>query len=147
MLREPIPIACTWPVEKKPVENSKQTPKRRELAKRPKRAKPAPASRAALEAATRVVRSNRDAARQTVISNAVSSVRRGVKSRGEQGTAYVRFRIDDNGNVLTASIARPSGYLELDAEVLDLVRRASPAPAPPSDANRTITAPVRFTGT
>ena len=68
----------------------------------------------------------------------------GARSRREQGTAYVRFTIDERGNVLSASLARSSGSAELDAEVLSLVRRASPVPAPPPGVNRTITAPVQF---
>lgn len=68
----------------------------------------------------------------------------GARSRGETGIAYVRFRIDDAGNVLSASLARSSWFSELDTEVVELVRRASPVPAPPSSVNETITAPVQF---
>jgi len=68
----------------------------------------------------------------------------GARSRGETGIVYVRFRIDDAGNVLTEAIARSSGFRELDSEVLSLVRRASPVPSPPADAPRTIIAPVKF---
>ncbi|MGV6873853.1 energy transducer TonB family protein, partial [Pseudochelatococcus sp. B33] len=160
----PIPVARPRPVEKKPVEKPKPAPKKKELAKRPKREKPAPASKAATEAAAQVAQSNRNAASQASAGMGFGSVsparwqsrlmahleRRkrypsGARSRGEQGTAYVRFRIDDSGNVLSASLARSSGYPELDAEVVELVSRASPVPAPPPEANRTITAPVRFT--
>lgn len=63
---------------------------------------------------------------------------------GEQGTVFVRFSIDGNGAVLAVAFARGAGFADLDAEVLSLVRRASPVPAPPSGAPRTITAPVRF---
>src|SRR5690606_27597204 len=66
------------------------------------------------------------------------------RDRGETGVVYVRFRIDDAGNVLTEAIARSSGFRELDNEVLSLVRRASPMPRPPVDAPRTIVAPVVF---
>jgi protein TonB len=65
-------------------------------------------------------------------------------ARGERGVAYVRFSIDAAGKVLSASLAGSSGHPEFDGEALSLVRRASPVPAPPLDANRTITAPVRF---
>lgn len=68
----------------------------------------------------------------------------GARSRREQGTAYVRFRIDANGRVLSASLARSSGSAELDREVVAMVRRASPVPAPPPGVKRTITVPVRF---
>ena len=43
-----------------------------------------------------------------------------------------------------ASLARSAGFTELDQEVIALVHRASPVPAPPAGAQRTITAPVRF---
>lgn len=66
------------------------------------------------------------------------------RARGETGTAYVRFRIDGEGNVLSVSLARSSGHSELDQAVLALVRRASPVPAPPLRAQRLITAPVQF---
>lgn len=66
------------------------------------------------------------------------------KSRGEQGTAYVRFRIDDAGNVMSVSLARSSGFPALDEEVVAMVRRASPVPAPPQGVNKNITVPVRF---
>src|SRR5690606_35983410 len=68
----------------------------------------------------------------------------GARSRGETGIVYVQFNIDDTGNVLSQKIARSSGFLELDNEVLSLVRRASPVPKPPLDAPRTIIAPVEF---
>lgn len=68
----------------------------------------------------------------------------GAKSRGEQGTVYVRFSIDTAGNVLSVRLAGASGFAELDQEVLSLVRRASPVPAPPPGVNRTLTVPVRF---
>lgn len=68
----------------------------------------------------------------------------GARSRREQGTAHVRFSIDPNGNVLSVRLARSSGFPELDQEVLAMVRRASPVPAPPPGVNRDITVPVRF---
>ncbi|MDA9405157.1 energy transducer TonB family protein [Bradyrhizobium sp. CCBAU 45389] len=68
----------------------------------------------------------------------------GARSRSESGVAYVRFTIDERGNVLSASLARSAGFAELDQEVLALVHRASPVPSPPPGAQRTITAPVRF---
>jgi protein TonB len=68
----------------------------------------------------------------------------GAQARHETGTAYVRFRIDGGGNVLSISLAGSSGFAELDAEVVALVRRASPLPPPPTGISKTITAPVRF---
>ncbi|WP_338060694.1 energy transducer TonB [Bradyrhizobium yuanmingense] len=46
--------------------------------------------------------------------------------------------------MLSASLARSAGSAELDREVIALVHRASPVPAPPAGARRSITAPVRF---
>jgi periplasmic protein TonB len=68
----------------------------------------------------------------------------GARRRNEEGIAHVRFVIDDRGNVRSAQLVRSSGYAELDAAVLALVRRASPVPAPPPGTPRDITAPVRF---
>ncbi len=158
----PIPVFRPQQVEENPVE--KPRPKKTELAKRPVRKKPAPSSKAATEAAAQVTQSNRNAANQRTAGVGFGSVspakwqsrlmahleRRkrypsGARSRREQGTAYVRFRIDDAGNVLSASLARSSGFPELDNEVVEMVRRSSPVPAPPPGVNKTITAPVRFT--
>jgi periplasmic protein TonB len=66
------------------------------------------------------------------------------RGRREEGTVQVRFSIDDGGNVLSSRIVRSSGHAALDQAVLDLMARASPVPAPPAGAPRTITAPVRF---
>ncbi|MCD4512138.1 energy transducer TonB [Brucella pseudogrignonensis] len=158
----PIPVFRPKIEDKKPVE--KPEPKKRDLANKLERKKPAPSSKAANEAAAQVRQSNRNAASQTTAGMGFGSVspakwqsrlmahleRRkkypsGARSRREQGTAYVRFRIDDAGNVLSASLVRSSGFPELDAEVMSLVKRASPVPAPPAGVNKTITAPVRFT--
>jgi protein TonB len=158
----PIPVFRPTPQEKKPVEKPKS--KKKELSKKQERKKPAPPSKASTEAAAQVTQSNRNAANQRTAGMGFGSVspakwqsrlmahleRRkrypsGARSRGEQGTAYVRFSIDDAGNVLSASLARSSGFSELDSEVVEMVRRASPVPAPPPGVNKTITAPVRFT--
>lgn len=66
---------------------------------------------------------------------------------GEQGVAYVRFRLDRAGNVLSVSLTKSSGYDDLDDEVLALVRRSSPFPAPPTgfpDAQLEMLVPVTF---
>lgn len=51
----------------------------------------------------------------------------------EQGVVYVRFRMDREGHVLTASVVRGSGYPDLDQAALDTVRRADPLPSIPQD--------------
>ena len=66
------------------------------------------------------------------------------RKQGQQGTAQVRFTIDGSGNVQSVSLVRSSGVPLLDEEVVALVRRASPVPAPPPGVNRTIVVPIRF---
>ncbi|MDR6433373.1 energy transducer TonB [Brucella pseudogrignonensis] len=152
----PLPVA-----KPKPPEPKKEIVKEEKPVK--KRQKQQVASKQAVQAQAQVTQSNRNAARQTASGLFASSVtparwqsrlmahleRRkkypsGAKSRREEGVVYVRFRIDDAGKVLSASLARSSGWPELDNEVLSLVQRASPVPAPPPGVNKTITAPVRF---
>ncbi|WP_323055412.1 energy transducer TonB [Brucella intermedia] len=146
-------------------ESEKKVVRKEESKKKPvkQRQQEQAASRQANQAQAQVTQSSRNAARQSASGVFLSSVsparwqsrlmahleRRkrypaGAKSRREEGVVYVRFRIDEAGNVLSASLARSSGFQELDSEVLSLVQRASPVPAPPPDANRTITAPVKF---
>lgn len=72
---------------------------------------------------------------------------RSARRRGQEGTAYVRFRIDREGNVQTSQLVRSSGYELLDQEVLDTVTRANPLPAVPpeiSGSTLEVTVPVRF---
>lgn len=151
-----------------PKSSPRPTPKAEPSAKRPRkhRERPAPstpsqASREAQRASAEAAQSNRTAAAASAsgasgVSAATWRARlmahlerrklypSDAKARGEAGVAYVRFRIDAAGNVLSATLARSSGHSTLDEATLALVRRASPVPAPPSDANRTITAPVSF---
>lgn len=158
----PLPAPRPKPPARKVVEETRPKPPK-EQAKKPPRPTPSAASQASVEAAAQVKPSNRTAARQTMSGLFSSSMtpakwqsrlmahleRRkrypaAARSRGEVGTASVRFTIDDGGNVLAVSLAGSSGFPELDQEVLALVRRASPVPAPPAGVNKTITVPVRF---
>jgi protein TonB len=69
------------------------------------------------------------------------------QSRGEQGTALVRFSIDRSGRVLSSSLVRSSGSSLLDKETMELVRRSEPFPRPPESAQGaqfTFSVPVRF---
>lgn len=157
-----VPLPAAKP---KPPELKKEIVKKEEPKKKPvkKRQQEQASSKQAVKAQAQVAKTNRNAARQSASGLFASSMtparwqsrlmahleRRkkypsAAKSRGEEGVVYVRFRIDDSGKVLSASLARSSGWPELDSEVLSLVQRASPVPAPPPDANKTITAPVKF---
>jgi len=55
------------------------------------------------------------------------------RRRGEEGVPYVRFVIDRNGEVLSSTLARSSGFADLDREAVNLPKRAQPLPKPPTD--------------
>ncbi|GIL41109.1 energy transducer TonB [Roseiterribacter gracilis] len=57
---------------------------------------------------------------------------RAAKSRGLQGVAIVRVRVDRNGNVLSAQLERSAGSEMLDEEASTLAARAQPLPAAPA---------------
>ncbi len=120
-------------------------------------------SKAAIQAQAQVTPSQHDAARQATSSMQASpqaiqtwqsqlmarlerykKYPAEARARRETGTVFVRFSLDTAGNVLSVELARSSGFSALDSEVLALVRRASPLPAPPADFPSAITAPVAF---
>jgi protein TonB len=68
-------------------------------------------------------------------------------ARRREGVPQVRFSIDRDGHVLSASLHQASGDRDLDAEAVDLVQRADPLPRPPDDlpgATIEIVVPVSF---
>jgi periplasmic protein TonB len=81
---------------------------------------------------------------------AVASIRRNTRyppgARGEGGTARVYFEIDQDGKVTSSRIVSSSGSVFFDREALDMLRRASPLPAPPASLGPTVklTLPIRF---
>lgn len=65
----------------------------------------------------------------------------------QEGVVYLRFTVNRAGNVLAASIERSAGFPLLDQETLELVRRAQPLPAFPTDIAQEqleIVVPVEF---
>jgi protein TonB len=154
-----VPIPMMRPPAPKPEVEKKKEPAPKKVVK--KQVQP-PATQAARTAKAEVAQSNRNAAAAAANgsgrsvspakwqSRLMSHLERrkrypsAARSNREEGTVYVRFRIDDSGNVLSVSLSRSSGYPTLDSAVLDMVRAASPVPAPPEGVNKTITAPVRF---
>ncbi|KPF43411.1 energy transducer TonB [Rhizobium sp. AAP43] len=155
-----VPVPMMRP---KPAPEKKPDPVKKQVVKKQKPQAQVQASQAARKAEAQVAQSNRNAAAATSNSTGRSSVspakwqsrlashleRRKkyppeARRNREEGTVYVRFKIDDSGNVLTVSLSRSSGSTALDNAVLDMVRRASPVPAPPAGVNKTITTPVRF---
>ncbi len=154
-----VPLPVSRPTQPEP----KQDVARRETTRNPVREsrQQQTASTSAMRAQAQVMQSDRNAGRQSASGMASMSPARwqsrlmahlerrkrypsAARSRGEQGTVYVRFSIDGGGNVLSVTLARSSGFPELDNEVLSLVRRVSPVPPPPPGAPTSITAPVRF---
>lgn len=72
---------------------------------------------------------------------------RSAQARRQEGVAQVRFVIDRQGNVLSARLDKSSGHEVLDEETVDMVRRASPLPAPPPEVAQDrieLAVPVQF---
>jgi protein TonB len=53
--------------------------------------------------------------------------------RRQQGVAYLRFTMDRQGKVLSATLQKSSGFSSLDDEALALIHRAEPLPPPPPE--------------
>lgn len=64
-----------------------------------------------------------------------------------QGVVQVRFSLDREGHLLTASVQRSAGFSVLDQAALDVLRRAEPMPAFPKGLDRqkmTVSLPIDF---
>lgn len=55
------------------------------------------------------------------------------RRRGQQGVVKLRFVIDGRGQVLSFELASRSGSAALDRATLQMIRRAQPLPAPPTE--------------
>ncbi|TCT03488.1 energy transducer TonB [Aquabacter spiritensis] len=69
------------------------------------------------------------------------------RSARHEGTARLRFSIDRSGRVVGATLVGSAGSAMLDEEVMQMIRRASPVPAPPPEVPGgviTFTVPVNF---
>ena len=156
----PPPVKKTPPPPKKPAPIPKKVEKPAEA---PARLQAQTASKAATEAKAQVAPSTQNAAPQATAgvqaspqavmtwkSRVMAQLERNkrypasAQARGRQGIAYVRFSLDATGRVISAELAKSSGFTELDKEVVALAYRASPLPAPPDQKPITLTAPVSF---
>ena len=71
----------------------------------------------------------------------------GAQARNEQGVVLLSFSLDRDGHVLAHSIARSSGYADLDNEVMAMIMRAEPLPPFPTSMPQPridLTVPIRF---
>jgi periplasmic protein TonB len=69
------------------------------------------------------------------------------QARGVQGVVSLAFSIDRRGNIVSSRIVKSSGAALLDAEALDLIKRAAPFPPPPAeiaDSELSFIVPIRF---
>ena len=67
--------------------------------------------------------------------------------RGWQGEVTVDIQLDSSGNVQSSTIQKHSGYEALDKQALEMVKKASPFPAPPEalrGSSFNIQVPVTF---
>ena len=68
-------------------------------------------------------------------------------ARGAEGVVSLAFSIDRHGNVVSSRIVKSSGSAVLDAEALDLLKRAAPLPPPPAEiaeSELSFVVPIRF---
>jgi protein TonB len=68
----------------------------------------------------------------------------GARSGGATGSGAVTFSLSGGGSVTSARVARSTGAAVLDQEILAMVRRASPFPAPPDGQSKSFTVPLNF---
>lgn len=62
--------------------------------------------------------------------------------RSDAMTATVRFRVNDTGAISGVSVVQSTGDSSIDQQIAAWIQSASPVPAPPPDANKTITLPI-----
>jgi protein TonB len=66
------------------------------------------------------------------------------RSGGAAGSGAVTFSLSGSGSITSVRIAKGTGAAVLDQEILAMVRRASPFPAPPDGQPKSFTVPVNF---
>lgn len=86
----------------------------------------------------------------SLLANAIAKYKQYPKiaqMRGWQGTVIVDLEIDSKGTVISIKIKKSSTYEVLDNEALEMIRKASPFPAPPESLrgkNFNVLVPISF---
>jgi TonB family protein len=84
---------------------------------------------------------------QSLVARLAKLQRYPAQARGVQGVVSLAFTIDRHGGVVSSRIVKSSGSAVLDAEALDLIKRATPLPSPPADipdSDLSFIVPIRF---
>lgn len=146
-IEKPKPVAK--PVQKKPVE---QQPVEKPI-KQAEQKKPQPKSSAARKSAqaadtTQAPKagsgSGKSMSPEQWKARVFARMGRQRPNVRKSGDVWVRFTFNESGDILSASLSRPSGIPELDQAALRVVRRASPIPAPPPSVPSYLELPITF---
>jgi len=86
----------------------------------------------------------------SLLANAIAKYKQYPKiaqMRGWQGTVIADLEIDSKGSVISVKIKKSSTYEVLDNEALEMIKKASPFPAPPENLrgkNFNVLVPISF---
>ena len=86
----------------------------------------------------------------SLLANAIAKYKQYPKiaqMRGWQGTVIADLEIDSKGSVISVKIKKSSTYEILDNEALEMIKKASPFPAPPDNLrgkNFNVLVPISF---
>ena len=86
----------------------------------------------------------------SMLANAIAKYKQYPKiaqMRGWQGTVIADLEIDSKGSVISVKIKKSSTYEVLDNEALEMIKKASPFPAPPESLrgkNFNVLVPISF---
>jgi protein TonB len=86
----------------------------------------------------------------SLLANAIAKYKQYPKiaqMRGWQGTVIADLEIDSKGSVISVKIKKSSTYEVLDNEALEMIKKASPFPAPPDNLrgkNFNVLVPISF---
>jgi len=148
---EPVPEPPPKPVEKpKPKPKASRKPPAPVTSAAPRSDAPTANATAAPSAGVSSANSMAPATWRSMLISHINRHKRyphEARSAREEGTARLRFSIDRTGRVVGATLLGSSGSASLDAEVMAMIQRASPVPAPPPEVaggTITFTVPINF---